>query len=214
MRPEETYVLIGCEESQALVIQFRALGFIAFSCDIKSCTGGHPEWHLQCSVFTALEIRKWHLFIAHPPCQYLSYAGMAYWNSPGRKELREEAFLFFMALVNADCDYIAIENPRGYPHKAYRMPDQVIHPYYFGDNAMKRTSIRVKNLPLLVHTHVLPKPEPISVTPRRNSGRLKNRYFTDSLRKAADRSKTFPGIAAAVQWGMFLTDRDLYQILY
>ena len=40
-------VLVACEESQAVTIEFRKLGIEAFSCDIKDCTGGHPEWHIN-----------------------------------------------------------------------------------------------------------------------------------------------------------------------
>jgi hypothetical protein len=40
-------VLIACEESQALCIEFRKVGFEAYSCDILPCSGGHPEWHIK-----------------------------------------------------------------------------------------------------------------------------------------------------------------------
>lgn len=36
-------ILIGCEESQAVTIEFRKRGFEAYSCDIEDCSGGHPE---------------------------------------------------------------------------------------------------------------------------------------------------------------------------
>lgn len=42
-------VLIACEESQEVCKAFRALGHEAYSCDIELCSGGHPEWHLQCA---------------------------------------------------------------------------------------------------------------------------------------------------------------------
>jgi hypothetical protein len=41
------HVLIGCEESQAVCIAFRKIGIEAYSCDLKPCSGGHPEWHIQ-----------------------------------------------------------------------------------------------------------------------------------------------------------------------
>ena len=40
-------VLIACEESQRVCIEFRKLGHEAYSCDIEPCSGGHPEWHIQ-----------------------------------------------------------------------------------------------------------------------------------------------------------------------
>jgi len=33
-------VLLGCEESQAVCIEFRKLGHDAFSCDLSPCSGG------------------------------------------------------------------------------------------------------------------------------------------------------------------------------
>jgi len=40
-------VLIACEESQEVCKAFRELGFEAYSCDLKDCSGGHPEWHIK-----------------------------------------------------------------------------------------------------------------------------------------------------------------------
>ena len=37
-------ILIACEESQRVTMEFRKLGFEAYSCDLESCSGGHPEW--------------------------------------------------------------------------------------------------------------------------------------------------------------------------
>lgn len=56
-------VLIGFEESQASCIAFRKLGHNAFSCDLKKCSGGKPEWHLQMDIFQA--IRKSRIAIPH-----------------------------------------------------------------------------------------------------------------------------------------------------
>lgn len=49
-------ILIGCEESQTICKAFRALGHEAYSCDLKPCSGGHPEWHFQMDVFEAINI--------------------------------------------------------------------------------------------------------------------------------------------------------------
>ena len=38
--------LVACEESQAVTIELRRLGWEAYSCDIQMCSGGHPEWHI------------------------------------------------------------------------------------------------------------------------------------------------------------------------
>lgn len=86
----QLYVLIACEESQVECAAFRALGHIAFSCDIQRCRPkGRPDWHIcadvrpylhGCTTFTTqageqLSVPRWDLIIAHPPCTYLSKVG-------------------------------------------------------------------------------------------------------------------------------------------
>ena len=39
-------ILVACEESQTLTNLLRQAGFDAFSCDLKPCSGGHPEYHI------------------------------------------------------------------------------------------------------------------------------------------------------------------------
>ena len=68
-------VLVGCEESQAVCIQFRKLGHSAFSCDVKECSGGYSEWHLEMDVFKAIKLKRWDIGIFFPPCTYLTTSG-------------------------------------------------------------------------------------------------------------------------------------------
>lgn len=192
-------ILCACEESQAVTIQLRNLGHEAYSCDIQSCSGGHPEWHLQQDVIPLLS-ESWDMIIAFPPCTYLSFAGNKYLNSPGRLEKRLAARDFFMKFVNAPCDHIAIENPVGYMNSVYRKPDQIIQPYFFGDSCRKRTCLWLKNLPLLEPDYLIPPPEPVYIQPNG-----KKRYWVDTVcssDRQKIRSKTFPGVAAAMayQW--------------
>ena len=72
-------VLIACEESQTVTIEFRKLGIEAYSCDIEPCSGGHSEWHLQQDVIPLLK-ENWDLIIAFPPCTYLTNAGVAHFS--------------------------------------------------------------------------------------------------------------------------------------
>lgn len=67
-------VLVACEESQEVCKAFRALGHEAYSCDIEPCSGGHPEWHIQCDALDMLKM-QWDMILAFPPCTYLSNAG-------------------------------------------------------------------------------------------------------------------------------------------
>ncbi len=220
-------ILVGCEESQAVCLAFRERGHEAYSCDLQPCSGGHTEWHLQMDIFKAIgggklilqdgsivSIDKWDMLIAHPPCTYLSYAGTAHWNKPGRLEKRLKALDFFAALWLAPIKSICLENPKGCASPTIAKYSQVIQPYYFGDADLKTTWLWLKNLPPLVwHERnnlfslatSVGKPAPIYTD---YTG--KKRYFTDAIgghhgegNSTLKRSKTFPGIAAAMadQWG-------------
>ena len=48
-------VLVACEESQEVCKAFRALGHEAYSCDIQTPSGGHPEWHILGDALKAVE---------------------------------------------------------------------------------------------------------------------------------------------------------------
>ena len=151
-------VLVACEESQEVCKAFRARGHEAYSCDIQEPSGGHPEWHICGDVLPLLNGNcefvtmdcishridgKWDLLIAHPPCTYLSNAG-ARWLYAGGKLNAEryrkglEGKKFFMAMLNADCPRIAVENP--IPSSIYDLPQytQIIQPYQFGNRGVKK----------------------------------------------------------------------------
>lgn len=214
-------ILVACEESQAVTKEFRNLGHEAYSCDIIECSGNHPEWHIMqdvlpllngnCEFYTCDGLLhkiedKWDMIIAFPPCTYLTVTGNRWFNVEkyGEKAIeraknREEAIAFFLRFANADCERIAIENPIGVMSTEYRKPNQVIHPYMFGDPQRKGTCLWLKNLPCLVPTNIV-EPEII---------RYKNGKGTDSpwhvntmslppAERAKARSKTFPGIAKAM----------------
>jgi len=209
-------VLIACEESQAVTIEMRKLGIEAYSCDIEPCSGGHPEWHIQGDVIPLLDW-GWDLMIAHPPCTYLSNAGIRWFNEDRygekarqRKKLRIEAYNFVMKLAEANIPKIVIENPVGWLNSHWRKPDQIIQPYFFGDREKKRTCLWIKELPNLIPTNIV---EP-KVYAYYKKGKKKGQpiYFHDCFPPSKDRakirSKTFPGIAKvmAKQWGKTLFD--------
>jgi site-specific DNA-cytosine methylase len=208
-------ILVACEESQAVTKEFRKLGHEAYSCDVLECSGGHPEWHLQQDV-TELLKEKWDMIIAFPPCTFLTVAGNRWFNvekygEKARKRIadRKEAIDFFMMFVNADCERIAIENPVGIMSSEYRKPNQVIHPYMFGDKARKGTCLWLKGLPNLTPTNIVDMGEiksgGYSVGASADCARDENGKIIawNDPRTARIRSKTFPGIAEAMagQWG-------------
>lgn len=196
-------ILVACEESQAVTIELRRLGHEAYSCDIEPCGGGHPEWHLQQDVIPLLS-KKWDMIIAFPPCTYFSTAG-ANWLFRGG-ELNQERYAkglemkaLFMAIYNADCKKIAIENPVAL--KIFELPlhDQQIQPYMFGDPYTKKTRLWLKGLPHLVPTNIV---EPVSRWVSAGyKGKTDNAVCKSSSSKVK-RATTFPGIAKAMaeQW--------------
>lgn len=211
-------VLVACEKSRRVAHAFELLGHDAWSCDIlpAEMVGNH----IQDDVLNHLN-DGWDLLIAHPPCTYLSYVGTRHWNKPGREVERERAMRFFMAFVDAPIERICIENPLGYASKAYRKPDQTIHPYYFGDKQMKRTCLWLKNLPKLKwswHDDMLDKktatdkPEPLAYL--KTTG--KAIHWTEYVHGSEIRSRTFDSIAQAMakQWGCLTNEKfdDIFHL--
>jgi site-specific DNA-cytosine methylase len=219
-------ILLACEESQAVCKAYRERGHNAFSCDIIECSGGHPEWHIKQDVLPLLNGNcefyttdgkihkingKWDMIIAFPPCTFLTVTGNRWFNIEryGEKALerikeREKAIEFFMAIVNADCNKIAIENPIGIMSSKYRKADQVIQPYEFGHPARKSTCLWLKNLPKLEPTCVV-EPEIYHYVAKNGRTKSDSRWRSQCKKedRSKHRSKTFEGIAKAMaeQWG-------------
>lgn len=204
-------VLIACEFSGIVRDAFIAKGHDAWSCDILPTEKEGP--HIQGDVLEILD-GGWDMMIAHPPCTYLSNVANKHYNEEmygkkaiERKKKREEAINFFYILLNAPIKKIAIENPIGILSTRYRKPDQIIQPYYFGDNEQKTTCLWLKNIPKLLYNNNYEKPNPTGWTMDKN-GKIKSHYFTDmppneKLHRSLVRSRTFQGIANAManQWG-------------
>lgn len=214
-------VLIACEESQTVCKAFRARGHDAYSCDIQEPSGGHPEWHILGDALEAVkggvivtmdgvahDVGKWDLLIVHPPCTYLSKAGGNRLRING--EIQQKRYAqgaaaaeFFLKFLNADVPRVAVENP--IPLKIFGLPpySQIIQPYMFGDEWLKTTCLWLKRLPPLFATDiVVPTGKWVNSTDHR--AQKQNDVWAISGRKSQkERSKTFPGIAAAMaeQWG-------------
>lgn len=200
-------VLVACEESQVVTIEMRKLGIAAYSCDTQPCSGGHPEWHLQQDVVPLLQ-QDWDMLLAFPPCTHLSCAGAAYFATKRADGRQQQGIDFFMKFVNAPSKRKAIENPVGIMSTAYRKPDQIIQPFWFGDSVAKSTCLWLTGLPHLDETEVVAVPPGIMFP----SGKAMSKWFveTSSLPlsiRGKVRSKTFHGIAKAMatQWGKLLT---------
>lgn len=220
--------LIGystCPETRAA---FEAQGHEVWTCDLRA--DPHPR-HLQCDIWEVAN-DNWDAAIFHPTCTYLTvsaawafadadferYPGVGYHQrvqagtlvGAERRAARDEAIANFKRLD--DLPYPkAIENPApSFISKAHRPPDQTIQPNQHGDDASKRTGLWLDRLPLIVQTKRVPGR---MVEWPRGSGKMVERWSnqTDSGQnnltpgddRWLDRSRTYPGIAAAFgsQWG-------------
>ncbi len=148
--------LIGCEESQAVTLALRALGVEAYSNDLKECSGGHPEFHLQMDVNKAIEMGNWDFIGLHPVCTKMTLSGNRHY-APGKPKHadRVEAVEWTIGLWQKACKaarYVYMENPMGAMNGDKRLPKpQIIQPYYFGDEFQKTTCLWLQNLPYLFH---------------------------------------------------------------
>ncbi|MFH0904087.1 MAG: hypothetical protein V1854_02715 [Methanobacteriota archaeon] len=199
-------VLVGCEFSQVVTRAFRDKGHEAYSCDLLP-TEGNPDWHIQDDVLNHLD-DIWDLAIFHPPCTYLTNAGVrhlyehivsrngkhaAVYGFARWVEMRKAAE-FFRQLLNADIPKICVENP--IPHRYAvaeigRKYDQLLQPWQFGHPETKATCLWLKNLPPLKPTNIVDGREARIHKMPPSKDRWKNR------------SRTYIGIANAMseQWG-------------
>lgn len=198
-------VLVACERSQVVCAAFRALGHAAYSNDILPCLGSHPEWHIIEDARTVIKgarsfttesggkvdiVSEWDLIIAHPPCTMLTHAS-AVVLSKGMHTMDdiEEARCFFMEMLNAPAQHVAVENPA--PLKIASLPkySQIIQPYQFGHPYSKRVCLWLRNLPPLL--------------PTRGYYTEHQQWLKHCSSAQHRRARTFDGIAEAmaIQWG-------------
>lgn len=187
-------ILIACEFSGVVRDAFILKGHDAISCDLLPSDSDLGP-HYQGDVFDIIN-DGFDMMIAHPPCTYICNGGNNWLNRrPDLKwrENRELSAQFFMKLINAKIDKIAVENPIGCMSSKYRKPDQIIHPFMFGEPFRKDTCLWLKGLPKLIETEFLFPP-------------YKKLDFWSDKRNPDGRSLksiTYKGIANAMaeQWG-------------
>ena len=208
-------VLVACEESQAVCIAFRERGHEAYSCDLQECSGSHPEWHIKGDVLKHLD-DGWDKIISFPPCTDLAVSGAAWFEKKRLSGEQEQSIKFFFEIwIKSNCT----ENPVGilnggnyikkwFPeiHKTMSScgftfkPSQIINPWQFGDSASKKTCLWLKELPILLSTQIV---EPSKYISSPSGRRYPEWCWKTGGGSGKARSKTFPGIAAAMaeQWG-------------
>jgi len=179
-------VLVACEFSGRVRDAFIKQGHNAISCDFLPTEQEGP--HYQGDVFDIIN-DGFDLMIAHPPCTYLAVSGARWFKN--RQEEQKKAIKFFMKLVNALIEKIAVENPISIMSTKYRKPDQIIQPWMFGHGETKATCLWLKNLPKLQSTNIV-------------SGREHRIHkMSPSKNRSKLRGITYQGIADAMaeQWG-------------
>ena len=200
-------VLIACEESQAECKAFRELGHNAFSCDLQKARYV-PAWHILGDVTKLLEgatyfqtedgeeheVTHWHLIIAHPPCTYLCKVSSVQMVKNGivqveRLQKMEQARNFFFKCLNAQADYVAVENPLPMARARLPKPNCFLQPSWFGVKYTKKTLYWLRGLPPVMPKVIYPNPK----------------QFVRSSR-GKYRSRTFPQVAKAIaeQWSEYI----------
>jgi hypothetical protein len=195
-------VLIACEYSGRVRDAFTKKGHDATSCDLlpsDSTTGNH----YQGDVFD-LDLSEFDLMIAHPPCTFLTNAGVCHLHKdPKRWPQLFDGAEFFKKLLDAPIPKIAIENPIMHKYAKRLIGDtkqsQVVQPWMFGHTEQKATCLWLKGLPLLTETDNVK--EEMMKLPKKERERL--HYLPPSKDRWKIRSTTYQGIADAMadQWG-------------
>jgi len=176
-------VLVACEYSGIVREAFKAKGHDACSCDLLDTE--IPGNHIKGDVLEVLN-NGWDLMIAFPPCTHLAVSGARWFEEKHKDGRQQQGIDFFMKLINANIEKIAVENPIGIMSTIYRKPDQIIQPWQFGHGETKATCLWLKNLPLL-------KPENIV------EGREQRIWkMAPGPDRAKERSRTYQGIATAL----------------
>jgi len=205
-------VLVACECSGEVRDAFRARGHYAVSCDLKPDerdTSHHFIGDVRgYFLMGSHRYGYWNTLIAHPPCTYLSSSGL-HWNKrrPERAAFTDSALAFVADLMRAPVERICIENPIGCigTRLAEVISEQgftptYVQPYQYGHDACKRTVLWLKNLPPLRPTQFI-DPRIVNGKPRwANQTDSGQNRLGPSPTRAADRARTYPGIAAAMAW--------------
>lgn len=198
---------VMCECSGTVRDALLSQGVDAVSIDLKPTRAEGP--HIQGDALDYLH-KRWTGVIAHPVCRVLTNAGAKHLYIGGRKingpnlsrwEALTKAAEFFNLFKTANSLKIAIENPIPHCHARNLIgpPSQYVQPWWFGDPAFKATGLWLYGLGKLLPTNKL-------VPPKKETQEYKDWSFIHRMSPGPDReekrSKTFPGIAAAMaqQW--------------
>lgn len=184
-------VLVGCEWTGTVRRAFAAHGHDAWSCDLLPAEDGSSN-HIVGDVLNVLDA-GWDLAVFHPPCTHMTLAGARWFYDPrfpNKAADRDAAIAFWLKLRAAPIERTAFENPQplGYVTERVGCYDQKVQPWEFHDNETKGVCLWLKNLPRL---------EPL-VRERPTNVRARVHHMAPGPDRAKERSRFFPGIAAAM----------------
>ena len=189
-------VLIVGETSGVIGRMFREAGADVATCDLHASDSDTPDTLHFKGDASYIQDLGWDLVIGHPPCTYLSNAGVQYLHTePGRYDRMLDAVAQFQRQLDAKAPFVCMEQPKMHGYAKRKLgglqPTQYVHPWQHGTGQTKPTSLYLSDgLPPLVPTHVV-------------SGRERAlASLPQSVTRAERRSRTFIGIAGAMalQW--------------
>jgi len=192
-------VLINCEFTGRVRDAFAALGHDAWSCDYLPTES--PGKHIQAD-FRSVVQDSWDFVGYHYECRVMANSGVRWlYEKPGRwQELDEAAEIFNLTLRDTRPGYS--ENSQMHKHAVQRIDrpkDQIIQPWYHGDPFFKKTYLWLRDIPFLEDSNRL-------VPPKKGTEEYKKWsavwYASPGPERWKNRSRTFPGVAAAIanQW--------------
>jgi hypothetical protein len=177
---------------------FLSLGHNVYSVDLLD-SEVKSDRHLIGDIFSFINYEAWDMLIAFPPCIYLCKAQMWMCNRwIDRMKKQDEAVSFVRRLIELPIKRIAIENPPGALTNKFRVPEQTIYPWQFGDPYTKPISLWLKNLDKLI-----PRFEDKPKKLRNVSNHVNSRMSQAQKSLIKSSWKYFPGLAndMALQWG-------------
>jgi hypothetical protein len=190
-------VIVICEYSGRVRDAFLRRGHNAISCDLLPTDVPGPHIQGDCQ---ELDYSKYDMVIGHPPCTYLCNSGVRWLHSDANRWIHTKtAAAFFKWMMELPVPKIAVENPVMHRYAIEiigRKQDQIIQPWWFGEDASKATGLWLKGLPKLVATNPLKKQRYANQTPtgQNNLGPSEHRWKL--------RSMTYHKVAEAMaeQW--------------
>lgn len=226
-------VLIGYSACPLSRQAFEKYGHDVWTCDLLPARGDGTK-HLQGDIWDFLG-EDWDFAVLHPMCTYLTTSGawalkdanfekypeIGYHQKidptkkygAERREAQARELDNFRKLLDLPFP-VAIENPgTSAINTAIRRPDQVVHPYQFGDDASKGTGFWLtKGTPKLatdpakyVEPRMCLQPNGKFLPRWANQTDTGQNRLSPGPNRWLERSETYPGIAEAMeQWAMWL----------